>query len=282
MGNNTKRFFRAFFSNKLVIVALIVIGFFFLCAVASPLIATHDPNDTDLPSKLQDPSAEHWLGTDNFGRDLYSRIVYGARVAFVVGILAVFVATVLGCSIGLVAGYFGGWVDSVLMRIIEAQMAIPSLILALALSAIFERSVGMLIILLGISSIPGYARMIRGQVMTVRESDYVAASKIRGNSAFITIVKHIFPNCISPIIVVMTQSIGGTILAEAGLSFLGAGIVPPTASWGAMVNAGYDYLSTAPLFALAPGIAVILMVLSFNIIGNALRDALDPRIRSQE
>lgn len=282
MSNNTKRFFRALLSNKLVVVAMVIILFFLLCAVASPLLATHDPNATDLPNKLAGASAEHWLGTDHLGRDLYSRIVYGARVAFIVGILAVFVATVLGCSIGMVAGYFGGWVDSLLMRIIEAQMAIPSLILALALSAVFKRGIGMLIILLGISSIPGYARMIRGQVMMIREMDYVAASKIRGNNTFTTLVKHIFPNCISPIIVVMTQSIGGTILAEAGLSFLGAGIEPPTASWGAMVNAGYDYLSTNPLYALAPGIAVILMVLSFNIIGNALRDALDPRVRSQE
>lgn len=277
--SNRKRFFRALFNRKIVAVALVVILFFLICAVASPLLATHDPNLNDLYSVTQGPSSEHILGTDQLGRDVYSRIVYGARVAFLVGILAVLISAVLGSAIGLVAGYFGGWIDNVLMRIVEAMMAIPPVVLALALVAIFGRSVPMLILVLGISNVPSFARMMRGQVLTVRDLDYVSASRIRGNSDFTTMVKHILPNCLSPMIIVMTQSIGGTILAEAGLSFLGAGVLPPTASWGAMVNDGYTYLEKCPVFALAPGTAVILLVLAFNIFGDGLRDALDPRLR---
>lgn len=282
MNANTKRFFRTLFGRKIVIVSAVVIAFFMLCAIASPLIATHDPNAQNLSESLQGMSKEHWLGTDQFGRDLYSRIVYGARIAFLVGIISVFIAAVIGSIIGMVAGFFGGWVDQVLMRIIEAIMAIPALILALALVAMLGRSLMMLTIVLGVSSIPGFARMMRGQVLTVRDLDYVAASKIRGNSNFVTMIKHILPNCMSPMIVIMTQSIGGTILAEAGLSFLGAGIVPPTASWGAMVNDGYTYLSSNPLFALTPGVAIILLVLAFNLFGDGLRDAMDPRLRDAQ
>lgn len=267
------------FGRKIVLVAAVVVGFFLLCAVASPLIAPYDPNAIDLTSMLEGPSAEHIFGTDQHGRDLFSRIVYGSRMAFLVGVLAVLVATVIGVFIGLVAGYFGGAVDSVLMRIIEAEMSIPGIMLALALVATFGNSTGMLIFILGFSAIPPYARMMRAQVLSVRELDYVASSRIIGNSDLKTMLRHVFPNCLSPIIVLMSQSIGATILSEASLSYLGAGIMPPTASWGKMVSEGYQYLTTSPLFALLPGVAVILLVLSFNILGDGLRDALDPRMR---
>lgn len=279
MKQSAKLFFHTLFRRKIVVVAALIILFFFICAVASPLLATHNPNEMILKDKLQGCSAEHLLGTDQLGRDLYSRIVYGSRIAFIVGVLSVILAGIVGTIIGLVAGYFGGIVDSILMRIIEAIMAIPSIILALALVAIFGRSFLMLPVVLGVSAIPGYARMMRGQVLTVRELDYVQASRIRGNSSIITMAKHIFPNCLSPMIVIMTQSIGSTILGEAALSFLGAGIEPPTASWGAMVNDGYKYLYTNPGFAIIPGVAVILLVLAFNIFGDGVRDALDPRMR---
>ena len=277
--SDTKRFFKALFKRKIVAVALVVIIFFLLCAVASPLIATHDPYEQDLFNILKGPSAEHWLGTDNLGRDVYSRIIYGSRIAFTVGIFAVIISGVLGTALGLAAGYFGGWVDSVISRLVEAMMAIPPIVLALALVAIFGRSLPMLTVVMGVSSVPAFARMMRGQVLTVRDLDYVAASRIRGNSNFVTMVKHILPNCLSPMIIVMTQSIGGTILAEAGLSFLGAGVLPPAASWGAMVSDGYTHLSRCPSFALSPGVAVRLLVLAFNIFGDGLRDALDPRLR---
>lgn len=279
MLQKARKFCTVLFSRKIVLVSALVILFFAICAIASPLMAPCDPYEQDLSRRLEGVSSEHWLGTDQLGRDLYSRIVYGSRVAFMVGILAVIAAAVMGCAIGLISGYFGGWVDQVLMRLMEAQMSIPPLILALALVAVFGRSIPMLIFVLGVSAIPNFARMMRGQVLSVREMDYVAASRIRGNSNTATMVRHILPNCISPIIVIMTQSIGGSILAEASMSFLGAGIVPPTASWGAMVNDGYSYIYDAPLFALAPGVAIILLVLAFNIFGDGLRDALDPRLR---
>lgn len=272
-------FLTVLFGRKIVLVAAVVVGFFLLCAVASPLIAPYDPNAIDLTSMLEGPSAEHIFGTDQHGRDLFSRIVYGSRMAFLVGVLAVLVATVIGVFIGLVAGYFGGAVDSVLMRIIEAEMSIPGIMLALALVATFGNSTGMLIFILGFSAIAPYARMMRAQVLSVRELDYVASSRIIGNSDLKTMLRHVFPNCLSPIIVLMSQSIGATILSEASLSYLGAGIMPPTASWGKMVSEGYQYLTTSPLFALLPGVAVILLVLSFNILGDGLRDALDPRMR---
>lgn len=272
-------FLTVLFGRKIVLVAAVVVGFFLLCAVASPLIAPYDPNAIDLTSMLEGPSAEHIFGTDQHGRDLFSRIVYGSRMAFLVGVLAVLVATVMGVFIGLVAGYFGGAVDSVLMRIIEAEMSIPGIMLALALVATFGNSTGMLIFILGFSAIPPYARMMRAQVLSVRELDYVASSRIIGNSDLKTMLRHVFPNCLSPIIVLMSQSIGATILSEASLSYLGAGIMPPTASWGKMVSEGYQYLTTSPLFALLPGVAVIVLVLSFNILGDGLRDALDPRMR---
>ena len=272
-------FLTVLFGRKIVLVAAVVVGFFLLCAVASPLIAPYDPNAIDLTSMLEGPSAEHIFGTDQHGRDLFSRIVYGSRMALLVGVLAVLVATVIGVFIGLVAGYFGGAVDSVLMRIIEAEMSIPGIMLALALVATFGNSTGMLIFILGFSAIPPYARMMRAQVLSVRELDYVASSRIIGNSDLKTMLRHVFPNCLSPIIVLMSQSIGATILSEASLSYLGAGIMPPTASWGKMVSEGYQYLTTSPLFALLPGVAVILLVLSFNILGDGLRDALDPRMR---
>lgn len=279
MSENTKRFFRTLFGRKLVVASAIIILFFMLCAVASPLLATHDPDAQKLSEFLQGVSSKHWLGTDQYGRDLYSRIVYGARIAFLIGILSVIISGVIGTFIGLISGYFGGWVDDALMRVIEAVMAIPALILALALVAILGNSMIMLTVVLGISNIPPFARMMRGQVLVVRDLDYVSASRIRGNRNIITMLRHILPNCLSPMIVIMTQSIGGTILAEAALSFLGAGIQPPTASWGSMVNDGYRYLTSNSLFALAPGIAIILLVLAFNIFGDGLRDALDPRLR---
>ena len=279
MLQKARKFCTVLFSRKIVLVSALVILFFAICAIASSLMAPCDPYEQVLSRRLEGVSSEHWLGTDQLGRDLYSRIVYGSRVAFMVGILAVIAAAVMGCAIGLISGYFGGLVDQVLMRLMEAQMSIPPLILALALVAVFGRSIPMLIFVLGVSAIPNFARMMRGQVLSVREMDYVAASRIRGNSNTGTMVRHILPNCISPIIVIMTQSIGGSILAEASMSFLGAGIVPPTASWGAMVNDGYSYIYDAPLFALAPGVAIILLVLAFNIFGDGLRDALDPRLR---
>jgi ABC-type dipeptide/oligopeptide/nickel transport system permease subunit len=273
---NTNRFLR----NKGFVLFSALALVLVLVAVFAPVLAGGtDPAAGNLKDAIMPPSAEHICGTDKMGRDIYARVLYGARVSLVSTFLLVVLVFVIGTVMGVISGYFGGWVDSVIMRIVEAMMAIPPIVLALALVAIFGRSLPMLTVVLGISSVPAFARMMRGQVLTVRDLDYVAASRIRGNSDLVTMVKHVLPNCLSPMIIVMTQSIGGTILAESGLSFLGAGVLPPTASWGAMVNDGYTWLEKCPVFALSPGVAVILLVLAFNIFGDGLRDALDPRLR---
>lgn len=281
MKSERRKFLRVFFRRKITYAAAFMLIVFIACAMFSPLLATHNPDKQDLRNTLASPSAQHWLGTDQYGRDIYSRLVYGARMAFVIGVLSVLVASVVGTLIGLASGYFGGAIDAVLMRFVEAQMSIPMVMLALALVAVFGNSVALLSILLGVSSMPGYARMMRAQVLSVRELDYVAASKIIGNSNIRTMIKHIFPNCLSPLIIIMSGSIGSAVLAESALSYLGVGINPPLSSWGKMVSDGYSYLSRAPVFALSPGIIIILLVLSFNIIGDALRDALDPRLRGE-
>ncbi len=278
MNNQTKKVIKSLFRRKLVVISIIVIGIFALMAIFSPFFAPFDPYKQDLGNMIAPPSAEHWLGTDEYGRDMLSRIIYGTRIVFVVGIGSVLISTVIGCLIGLISGYCLGVVDAVLMRIMEAMMAVPTTILALALVGVFGSSTEFLTIIIGVSNVPTFARMMRGQVLVIRELDYVEASRLCGNSSFKTMMRHIFPNCISPILVLISREIGGAVLIESSLSFLGVGIKPPTASWGQMVSAGYGYLTRSPVFALAPGCAIVLLVLMFNILGDGLRDALDPRL----
>src|SRR5690606_9272606 len=225
---------------------------------------------------------EHLLGTDMLGRDVLSRIIFGARVSLIVGLVVVIIAGVLGMSIGLVSGYFGGRLDAILMRLMDAMIAIPMIVLAMAIGAVLGGGIVNVIIALGLASVPAYARLMRGQVLSVKQSDYVIAGMLTGISSLRNMVVHVLPNCISPLIVLITMNLGMAILAEAGLSFLGLGIVPPGASWGSMVNDGYKYLLTNPVLSMAPGVAIMIVVLAFNIVGDALRDALDPRLRGAE
>lgn len=280
MNSQMKKIIKGLFRRKLVVFSMAVILLFILMALFSPLFAPYDPNKQDLSNMMGPPTMEHLLGTDEFGRDMLSRIVYGSRIVFVVGVGSVVISAVIGCLIGLVSGYCLGAVDAVLMRIMEAMMAIPTIILALALVGIFGSSTAFLTIIIGIANVPTYARMMRGQVLVVRELDYVEASRLGGNGGFKTMIRHIMPNCISPILVLISREIGGAVLIESSLSFLGVGIKPPTASWGQMVSAGYAYLTRNPVYALAPGCAIVLLVLMFNILGDGIRDALDPRVNS--
>lgn len=282
MSSQSKKIMKSLFRRKLVVLAMIVIVFFMLMAIFSPFFAPYDPNKQDLSNMIAAPSAEHLLGTDEFGRDMLSRIIYGSRIAFIVGIGSVTISAVVGCLIGLISGYCLGAVDAVLMRIMEAMMSIPTIILALALVGIFGSSTGFLTIIIGVSNVPTFARMMRGQVLVVRELDYVESSRLSGNSDMKTMLRHILPNCLSPILVLISREIGGAVLIESSLSFLGVGIKPPTASWGQMVSAGYAYLTRNPVFALAPGCAIVLLVLMFNILGDGLRDALDPRLNGNK
>lgn len=276
-----KKTLKTLFSRKMVCFSAIVVSLFLLVAVFAPLLSPYDPNFADFAAFLQGPGKAHLLGTDNYGRDVLSRIIYGTRVSLIIGVLAVVIACVVGTFFGMAAGYFGGLIDDIITRIMEAIRAIPQIILAMSLTAVFGSGIRNLAIILGISSMAGYVRMMRGQVLTIKESDYIMAGKLQGNGSFRLMFKHILPNSISPIIVMMTQQVGQTILAEAGLSFLGLGISAPTASWGSMVSDGRLFLLQNPVFALTPGICVAVLVICLNMFGDGVRDALDPRLRGE-
>jgi peptide/nickel transport system permease protein len=274
-----KRFFRVLLARKTVVLCLMVLGVMALFAIFARFIAPYDPYKQDLNNTLQTVSREHLLGTDAMGRDTFSRIIYGTRISFSVGLASVLIAGTIGMVLGVTAGVIGGVVDTIIMRLMDAMMSIPLIVLAIFLGGILGKGLPNVMLAVGISAAPSFARLTRGQVLTLRESDYVTASTICGSSRFRTTVKHIIPNCISPNIVLMTMNLGGAILAEANLSFLGLGINPPLPSWGGMVSDGNSFLRMIPVMAVAPGLFILLMVLCFNIVGDAVRDALDPRLR---
>lgn len=274
-----RRFLRVLFHRKIVIFGAVIIFVLVIMAAFAPLIAPYDPYEQNLSQALQQPSVSNLLGTDPLGRDVFSRIVYGARVSLLVGFVSVMIAAVFGMTFGLLAGYFGGIVDGLIMRFIDALMSVPPLMLALAVGATLGGGLNNVMISLGVSLIPTYARLMRGQVLSVKQTDYVMAGEVIGCSSMRIMLRHVLPNCLSPLIVLMTMNVGVAILAEASLSFLGLGIAPPGAAWGAMVNDGYRYLLTNPILSFAPGIWIMLVVLAYNIVGDGLRDALDPRLR---
>lgn len=274
-----RKFFRAMFSRRVVIIGVVGTAFFVLCAIFASVLAPYDPNATDFSASLVGPCAAHLLGTDNLGRDVLSRLLYGSRVSLVVGVCAVAISCAIGTFIGMIAGYYGGWRDHLIMRSCEVLQAIPGTVLAMALLAILGRGIYDMALILGIATVPGYVRMMRSQVMKERDADYIMASRLQGMKLFPLMYKHILPNCISPIIVMMTQQVGATILVEAGLSFLGIGISVPTASWGSMVNDGRNFLLSYPVLSIAPGVCVALLVICLNLLGDGVRDALDPRLR---
>jgi ABC-type dipeptide/oligopeptide/nickel transport system permease subunit len=277
--NVWRRFLRVFISRKVVIFGAIIIAILILVAALAELIAPYDPIAQDLRAALQQPSPAHWLGTDPLGRDILSRIIFGTRTSLAVGLVSVAIGALIGMTFGLLAGYFGGIVDTLIMRWVDALLAIPSLMLALALGVALGGGLTNVMISLGISLIPTYARLMRGQVLTVKQADYIIAGEVIGASDLRVMLAHVLPNCLSPLIVLITMNLGLAILSEAALSYLGLGIKPPGAAWGAMVNDGYRYLLTNPLLSFAPGVCVLLVVLAFNLVGDGLRDALDPRLR---
>jgi peptide/nickel transport system permease protein len=274
-----RRIIRVLFSRKVVIVGLVIIVLMVLMATFAPWLAPYDPNLTNLPEALQQPSKTHLLGTDALGRDTLSRIIYGSRTSLLVGIVSIFIAASLGMTLGLIAGYFGGATNVIIMRFIDALMAFPMILLALVLASVLGGGLGNVMIAIGIALTTIYARLMCGQVLYIKENDYVLAAHSQGASNFLIMLRHIIPNCLPPLIVLITMQMGSAILAEAGLSFLGMGIAPPEAAWGAMVNSGYKYLLDLPVLSFAPGIAIMLVVFAFNMVGDGLRDALDPRLR---
>jgi peptide/nickel transport system permease protein len=277
--NEGRRIARVFFGRKLALIGFIIIVILILTAIFAPWLAPYSPDKMDMKNKLLPPSAEHWLGTDSIGRDTFSRIIYGSRTSLLVGICAISIATVIGQSLGLIAGYYGGITFHIIMRCIDALMAIPMLLNALIIAAMLGGGLKNVIIALGIGMIPGQCRMMCGQVLSVKQNDYVMAGRAMGISGIRMMLSEIFPNAFPPLLVMITIGLGTTILAEAGLSFLGIGVNPPTAAWGSMINDGYKYLLSNPILAFAPGIAIMLVVFGFNMMGDGLRDAIDPRLR---
>jgi ABC-type dipeptide/oligopeptide/nickel transport system permease subunit len=277
--NELRRFLKVFLGRPIVIFGTIIIIVLLICAAFPEQIAPHDPLKQDLKNFLLQPNNEHLLGTDALGRDLLSRIIFGARTAVMVGIVALGIAAVSGMILGLVAGYFGGITYVIIMRFIDALMAFPVLLLALAIAALLGGGLLNVMIAIGVGMMSGYARVMCGQAISVRENDYVLAARSSGASNIRIMFRHVLPNCFPPMIVLMTMMIGMTILFEAGLSFLGIGIREPTVAWGSLVNDGYKYLLTHPLLSTAPGIAIIVVVYAFNMVGDGIRDAIDPRLR---
>lgn len=276
-----RQFIKALFSRKIVLVSACIVMLIILVAVFAYQIMPFDPNKPAVRERNQGPSATHLLGTDEFGRDVLSRIIIGSRVSLIVGVLAVIIACIIGTSLGMLAGYFGGFVDDLISRVAEAIRVIPQVVLAIALCAVFGGGIVNMSLILGISNMTVYIRMMRSQVMSIKERDYIMAGRLQGNSSGRLMLRHILPNSVSPIIVTMTQQIGGTILAEAGLSFLGLGISTPTASWGTLVSGGRAYLLTNPVYSIAPGVCIALLVICLNSLGDGVRDALDPRLRGE-
>lgn len=274
-----RAFLRVLLRRKLVAISGMFIILVFFIAVFANQIAPYDPTNQNLMRALEGPSAAHWLGTDSLGRDVLSRIIYGARISMLVGILSVTLAAMLGIFLGMISGYLGGIIDAIISRFIDALITFPPIMLALGLGVAFGSGVWTVIGALVLGLTPAFARVMRGQVLSVKESDFIKASEVMGAKKLRTMVKHILPNCISPMIVLITLNLGVAILAEAALSFLGVGITPPTPAWGAMVSEGQRYLVNNPILSFAPGMCVLLIVLAFNIVGDGLRDALDPRLR---
>ena len=277
--NEWNRFFRVFFGRGIVTFGLVVLVLMIFIAGLANLLAPYDPNQTDLQSSLAQPSQAHLLGTDNIGRDTLSRLLYGARTALVVGFVTVFSGAIIGITLGLLAGHFGGIINILIMRAMDALMGFPMLLLALLLAAVLGGGIQNVIIALAFATLPGYARVMHGLTLSVKENDYIMAEKAMGSSNARTMLKHILPNALPPMIVLITVWLGLTILAEANLSFLGIGIKPPGAAWGSMVNDGYQYLLMNPILSFAPGLTIMVVAFAFIMVGDGLRDALDPRLR---
>jgi peptide/nickel transport system permease protein len=275
----TRRALRRLFKRRGAVFGLVVIAAFVIIAVLAPFLSPYDPTAQSWSAVRKAPSAAHWFGTDELGRDIVARVIYGARASLLAGVISVGIALSIGVPLGLIAGYLGGFVDALLSRITDAMLACPFLILAIALAAFLGPSLGNAMIAIGITATPIFIRLTRGQVMVVKVEDYVEAARALGNPPWRIAFMHILPNILPALLIQATLSIAAAIIAEASLSFLGLGQQPPAPTWGSMHNSAQRFLVQAPWMAIWPGLAIFLTVLSFNLIGDGLRDALDPRSR---
>lgn len=269
---------RRFRRNRSAMLGLSVLVAFGVLALFAPLVTPHDPIQQRLTESLQTPSATYWLGTDNLGRDILTRILYGTRISMLIGIAAVVFGVVVGVPLGVLSGFYGGWVDMVVQRIADILFSFPNILLALGLAAALGVSLRNVIIAVGVSVVPVFVRLSRSTVLTVRSELYVEAARAGGSRDLRIMTRHVLPNTLSPLIIQSSLFVGTTILLAAALGFLGLGIQPPTPEWGSMLGEGRDYIRSAPHMVTFPGLAIFLAVLAFNLVGDGLRDALDPRL----
>lgn len=263
--------------NKMLLTGSIIILIFIFIAIFSPFIATHDPSEINLNKILMPPSAENIFGTDDLGRDLFSRVIYGTRVSLSVGFIAVGISVIIGTTVGIISGYFKGFVDTLIMRFVDIMLCFPTFFLILAVIAFLKPSIINIMIIIGVTGWMGVARMVRAETLSVTSRDYITAAKISGLKNLIIIFKHVLPNVISPVIVSATLGVAGSILTESALSFLGLGVQPPTPSWGNIITSGKDNIMFAWWISFYPGLCILLSVLGFNLLGEGLRDILDPK-----
>ncbi len=276
-----KEMWDALRQNHAALVGLFIIGFLILIALLAPLIMPYDPNQSDMTKSFIQPNAQHWFGTDQLGRDIFSRIISGARISLTVGLSAVAISLSIGVVLGSISGYFGGKSDIIIMRFMDMMLAIPSILLAIAFMAALGKGIDKAVIAIGLVSIPEYARIVRGSILSVKENDYVQAARVIGNKNSRIIFKHILPNVLSSIVVRATLGISTAVLDTAALGFLGLGVQPPVAEWGDMLGRARGFIFTAPYTLIFPGIAITITVLAFNLLGDGLRDALDPKSRKK-
>jgi peptide/nickel transport system permease protein len=274
-----KRFRRVFLGRPLVVFGMAIMVIYIIVAIFAPLLAPYPPNQINLSLALNSPNSSHWLGNDPIGRDTLSRIIFGTRTALLIGLVVVALAGLAGGILGTVAGYYGGMVHAVIMRIVDALMSFPMILLAMVVAALLGSGIRNVIIALSVAMVSSYARLMCAQVLSVKENDYISAERSLGSSSLRIMLMHVVPNCLSAMLVLVTMNLGSVVLAEAGLSFLGIGIAPPTPAWGSMINDAKQYLIQMPILSFAPGVALMLLVFAFNMVGDGLRDALDPRLR---
>ncbi|MBA2758166.1 MAG: ABC transporter permease [Chloroflexia bacterium] len=274
-----KRILRRFMRYKPGLAGLGIIILLVTLALFAPWIAPYSPEEINTPLRGANPSSDYWLGNDDIGRDILSRLIYGSRIALIVGVGATAIAVTIGVTVGALAGYFGGKVDFILSRLVDTLMAFPLLALLLTLSSVFGPSLRNVVVVIGLTVWASYARLVRAEVLSLRERDFVLAARASGAGDRRIIFRHIVPNALGPVIVIASLAVGGVIILESALSFLGLGVSRPTASWGTMLSDGREYIRNYPHIAIAPGVAITITVLSFNLVGDGLRDALDPRQR---
>jgi peptide/nickel transport system permease protein len=274
-----REFWARFQRNKLAMSGLFMVGGLFLVSLFAPWLAPYDPSFIDIKAVLMPPSPDHWLGTDPLGRDVLSRIIFGSQVSLKVGFVAVGLATLIGILVGAMSGYYGGWVDLILMRFVDLMLCFPSFFLILAVIALLEPSIWNIMVVIGVTGWMGVARLVRAEFLSLREREFVVAARALGASDVRLILRHLLPNALAPVMVSATLGVAGAILTESALSFLGLGVQPPTPSWGNILTAGKDNIEIAWWLSVFPGLAILVTVMSYNLLGEGIREAIDPRLK---